>query len=138
EAMLIFFKKHFPTSSAFLSLPVTAAIYVQAFATLLRQNFLALGRYLWPNRYRMPTTMLYIGPQHTFATLREKSETWGITPTCVEQMPTSLKAAVVAFSAEHHSYESILQQLQQSDHSAHLGIYYPSTECLVMGSNILT
>lgn len=138
QAMLIFFKKHYPTSSIALTIPVTLAIYVQAAITLTRNQLLSLGRFIYPNRYRQPMRIHYIGPAATFAKIEEKSEVWGIQLSCADHMQQLPKSAIIAFSAEDYSYHDILQFFKHSSHRAQIGTYYPSQGVLITGHEIFT
>lgn len=136
QAMLIFFKKHYPTSSYALIIPVHLAIYAQAIATLVRQYAYAFGRYLYPSRHRRPVEMHYVGAETSFPHLKEKQETWGIDLTCSTTIPAHSKASIITFSIEDFSYEEILRALEFSDHRSHLGLYSSQSEILILGSDI--
>ncbi len=136
QAMLIFFRKHFPASSMALTLPVHAAIYGQAIFTLIKQNLMAFAHYLSPNRYKQPFSMHYVGAEHTFAKITEKAETWGIRVTCSTTVPTECSAKILAFSTEDFRYSDILRHFKLSDHRAHIGTYFPTTGTLILGNGI--
>lgn len=138
QAMLIFFRKHFPASSLALSIPVHAAIYTQAFFTLMRQQLQYLSRYLSPGRYRRPISVLYIGSKKSYADIAEKQESWGIKLSYSPVIPEHSDANIVAFSAEGHSYEQILEVMKNSDHRSHIGTYFASTGVLIMGNEVYT
>lgn len=136
QAMLIFFRKHFPTSSCILAVPVYLAIFLQAIFTLMRQRLNSLGRFLAPNRYRRPITIQYVGPKESHTNIKAHQDAWGINLHCSTEVPTHSNADIVAFSAEHYSYEQILNLFKQSDHRSHLGTYFPSTGTLILGSEV--
>lgn len=138
QAMLIFFKKHYPTSSIALTLPVTLAIYVQAALTLARNQLLNLGRFLYPNRYRQPMRIHYIGAVSTFAQIEEQSETWGVQLSCASETTPLPKCGIIAFSADDYSYQEILDFFKRSPHRSHIGIYYPAQGVLITGHEIFT
>lgn len=136
QAMLIFFRKHFPASSIALTIPVHGAIYGQAILTLIRQNLIAFAHYLSPNRYRHPVTLHYVGAEHSFAKIQEKAETWGVRLTCSTSVPTDCSATILAFSTEDYRYADILHHFKTSDHRAHIGTYFPATGTLIVGNAI--
>ncbi len=136
QAMLIFFRKHFPASSIALTIPVHGAIYGQAILTLIRQNLIAFAHYLSPNRYRHPITLHYVGAEHSFAKIQEKAETWGVRLTCSTSVPTDCSATILAFSTEDYRYANILHHFKTSDHRAHIGTYFPATGTLIVGNAI--
>lgn len=138
QAMLIFFRKHFPASSLALSVPVHVAIYTQAFFTLIRQQLQAFARYLSPGQYRRPISVLYIGSEKSYADIAGKQESWGIKLSYSPTIPRHSDANIVAFSAETHSYEQILDVMRNSDHRSHIGTYFASTGVLIMGNEIYT
>lgn len=138
QAMLIFFRKHFPRTACFFSLPVHLAIVLQALTTLLRQNAKAWSRYLFPNALRTPITVLYVGSKESHTILLEQQDTWGIRVNCTTELPTTAKEQIVAFSTEEYSYERILNLFKASDHRSHIGTYFPQSQTLILGSEVFT
>lgn len=136
QAMLIFFRKHFPASSIVLTFPVYLAIFLQALLTLVRQQLNNLGRFLSPSHYRRPITVEYVGPLESHSDIEAHQDAWGINLQCSTEVPAHSKADIVAFSAEHYSYEQILNLFKQSDHRSHIGTYFPSTGTLILGSEV--
>lgn len=127
EAMLIFFKKHFPTASFALSLPVKTAIIVQACLALIMQQFRVFVRYLHPSIHNKVTKMTYLGEEGVSPELRELADTWGID---VEEHDGD----VIAFNAEQTAYDTILARLAGSNKT--IGMYYPSRQILILPSGI--
>lgn len=136
QAMLIFFRKHFPTTSIALTIPVHLAIYAQAIATLIRQNGIALAHYLYPRHYRRPLRVHYVGAASTHAAFEEQSERWGLTPTCSTTVPEQTDATILAFSTKDFTYQQMLDTLACSNHRTHIGTYFPDQCTLIIGSEV--
>lgn len=138
QAMLIFFRKHFPLSARILALPVYLAIVLQALLTLIKQNCKAWSRYLFPNALRHPSTVLYVGKTDSHAHLLEQQNTWGLRINCTTEFPRHAEEEIVAFSTQDFSYECMLEAFKQSDHRSHIGTYSPEHRTLIFGSEVFT
>lgn len=127
EAMLLFFQKHFPTTSFAISLPIKTAIIAQACLTLAKQQFVAFMRYLHPSLDNRILRMCYDGTEEIPGELDELAATWGIDI-------TSSNYEICAFDAEAMDYTTILRRLEGS--SKQLGLYYPSRHTLILPGGI--
>lgn len=123
EAMLIFFQKHFPTTSFALALPVKFAILVQACLALVKQQMRDFLHYLHPSIDHTVLSVKYQEEEETPDELSEIFESWGLR----EEYD---KADVNVYNAEKHTYADVLSRLEGS-HSQ-LGMYYPSLHYLVL------
>lgn len=138
QAMLIFFRKHFPLSARILILPVYFAIVLQALLTLVKQQLKAWKRYLSPKIVHTPPKVCYVGEPHTHLPLKEQQNAWGLDIDCYTELPTSYQADILAFSTSHHTYTQVLEALKHSDHRSHLGLYFPKEHILILGNDVFT
>lgn len=127
EAMLIFFKKHFPTASFALSFPVKGAILVQACLALVKQQFQKFMRYLSPSQGTEILTLGYHGTEQIPAELEELAVTWGLDT-------TGHDPDIVAFDPKLHTYEHILRTLETERRQ--IGMYYPEFQTLILPGGI--
>lgn len=127
EAMLLFFQKHFPTTSFAISLPVKTAIIAQACMALIKQQFKAFLRYLHPSKDKQILRLRYFESEEIPVELDELADTWGIDI-------TTENYDVFAFDAESIELATILSQIENS--GKQLGMYYPSRHTLILYGGI--
>lgn len=127
EAMLIFFQKHWPTTSFALSIPVKCAILAQACLALVKQQCRAFMHYLHPSNDQTIFKLACYGATDIPSDLEELASAWGIDI-------TSEDPDILAFNAEEVTYKEVLSQLEGSDKQ--IGMYYPSHHKLILPGGI--
>lgn len=126
QAMLIFFRKHFPTASFALSLPVTAAIVGQACLALIKQQYHNFIHYIYPSRGNRIVRVTMADSKPIPESLLQLVETWNL-----EVVNDSKEADVVVYDGDRTAYNDILVHMEQSD-NRDVGIYYESRRTLML------
>lgn len=135
EAMLIFFRKHYPYMSRILYIPVMLAIVMRALLTLCFQQYNTFRHFLFPFRENKPENLCYVG--NNFDLLQTAATTWNLTITTTDN-PTIIpkNTKIIAFDATQYSYNEILNYLASSKHTYHIGIFYPNKKMLITGCKV--
>ena len=87
EAMLIFFQKHFPTSSLAIRIPVRCAIYARALLALLQQLLKQWSRFLTPKGPSSPLQLRVIGSDKLKKQWKEHADVWDLEFLSVTELP---------------------------------------------------
>lgn len=134
KAMLIFFKKHFPSSSLALRIPVHCAVYGRALLALLQQ---------WGTRLKQvfkakqaPTFLL--DPRTSVETtehLKTAAKNWPLQFVHPQQL--SRKDAYVVYSPEECSYERMISELETAQPQRSIATYFPKWHVLITPRAIL-
>ncbi len=138
QAMLIFFRKHFPATSLLITLPVYTAIYGQAAMALLRQQAKALGRFLYPRRRAGELSAVFVGEEADAAKLSALAETWSLRLTTASDFSTLPPADVLILSTSSCRVSEMLQAVERSSHRYQLGIFHPQRNRLILSGDVYT
>lgn len=138
QAMLIFFRKHFPATSLLITLPVYAAIYGHAAMTLLRQQAKSLGRFLYPRRRARELSAVFVGEEADAAKLSALAETWGLQLTIASDLSVIPPAEVLILSTASCRFSEMLQAVERSSHRYQLGIFHPHRNWLILSGDVYT
>lgn len=133
QAMLIFFRKHFPLISWILSLPAYIIIFLKAFASLLYNNLQALAHFLNPYGHPVSLNICFIGSDQEFDKISIFAETHGLSISHKYEVSKQNNADIIVFSVEEYTYFSMLEALADSNHKSRLGTFYPKTGLLILG-----
>lgn len=138
QAMLIFFRKHFPATSLLITLPVYAAIYGQAALTLLRQQAKSLGRFLYPRRRAAELSAVFVGEEADAAKLSTWAETWSLRLSTASDFSSLPPADVLILSTASYTYSEMLQAVARFSHRYQLGIFHPHRNSLILPGDVYT
>lgn len=134
EAMLIFFQKHFPTSSFALRIPVHCAIYARALLALLGQSVKNWSRFLTPKQ-RNVTLQLRIDASSALShQWQERADVWDFKCLSPEENPKNY--GYCGYSPEEMPYSEILARLQTNDRNMYLATYFPSWDVMITGKEV--
>lgn len=128
EAMLIFFKKNFPSASLFLSVPVNIAILMCACLALIKQKLAQFAHFINPSSGHTIFRMCFWGVDENNSELEELIENWSIDV-------GERKADYITFDGEKASYQEIINALEKS--GKELGVYYPTERKIILPKTIL-
>ncbi len=138
QAMLIFFRKHFPATSLLITMPVYAAIYGQAALTLLRQQAKSLGRFLYPRRRAAELSAVFVGEEADAAKLSTWAETWSLRLSTASDFSSLPPADVLILSTASYTYSEMLQAVARFSHRYQLGIFHPHRNSLILPGDVYT
>lgn len=136
EAMLIFFRKHYPQARLWLSIPIKTAIVIKAIIALLQQQLRLFRKFLFPASGSLLNSYLYIGSHAKEITaLAERN---GLELTCVDKVPDEIetKYTIVCFDTSDYSFSFILNFFSKSSHQQYIGLFYPEEKKLITGGEI--
>lgn len=136
EAMLIFFRKHYPQARLWLSIPIKTAIVIKAIIALLQQQLRLFRNFLFPASGSLSNSYLYIGSHAKEITaLAERN---GLELTCVDKFPDEIetKYTIVCFDTSDYSFSFILNFFSKSSHQQYIGLFYPEEKKLITGGEI--
>ena len=134
EAMLIFFQKHFPTSSLAIRIPVRCAIYARALLALLQQLLKKWSRFLTPKVPSLPLQLRVIGSDNLKEQWQDHADVWGLQFLSATETPKSY--SFCGFSPEETSYTEIVKQLRTLDRKQGLATFFPSWGIMITGKEI--
>ncbi|WP_075564498.1 glycosyltransferase family 2 protein [Ihuprevotella massiliensis] len=134
EAMLIFFQKHFPTSSLAIRIPVRCAIYTRALLALLQQLLKKWSRFLTPKVPSLPLQLRVIGSDNLKEQWQGHADVWGLQFLSATETPKSY--SFCGFSPEETSYTEIVKQLRTLDRKQGIATFFPSWGIMITGKEI--
>ena len=134
EAMLIFFQKHFPTSSLAIRIPVRCAIYARALLALLQQLLKKWSRFLTPKVPSLPLQLRVIGSDNLKEQWQDHADVWGLQFLSATETPKSY--SFCGFSPEETSYTEIVKQLRTLDRKQGIATFFPSWGIMITGKEI--
>lgn len=136
EAMLIFFRKHYPQARLWLSFPIKAAIVIKAIITLLQQQIRLFRKFLFPASGTSSNSYLYIG-NHA-KEIKALAERNGLELICTDKVPEKIetKYTIVCFDTSNYSFSFILNFFSKSSHQQYIGLFYPEEKKLITGGEI--
>ena len=154
EAMLIFFKKHYGSSSLWLTIPIKTAIYLKATLALIQMQAAKLRKALGffsPKRKREPD-YLFIGSVASITMCRKLSRKKGLSGEFVvgneKKMPDghldiitedddNRNVKYVVYDTDAYSYQAILDIFhRQPMPNVLIGIFNPHSKTIVTAEEI--
>ena len=154
EAMLIFFKKHYGSSSLWLTIPIKTAIYLKATLALIKMQAARLRKTLGffsPKRKREPD-YLFIGSVASITMCRKLSRKKGLMGEFIvgneKKMPDghldiiteneeNRNVKYVVYDTDAYSYQAILDIFQrQPMQNILIGIFNPHSKTIVTAEEI--
>jgi hypothetical protein len=154
EAMLIFFKKHYGSSSLWLTIPIKTAIYLKATLALIKMQAARLRKTLGffsPKRKREPD-YLFIGSVASITLCRKLSRKKGLSGEFVvgneKKLPDghldlitenedNRNVKYVVYDTDAYSYQAILDIFQrQPMQNVLIGIFNPHSKTIVTAEEI--
>ena len=136
DAMLIFFRKHYPQARLWLSIPIKTAIVIKAIIALLQQQLRLFRKFLFPASGSLLNSYLYIGSH--IKEIKALAERNGLELTCVDKVPDEIetKYTIVCFDTSDYSFSFILNFFSKSSHQQYIGLFYPEEKKLITGGEI--
>lgn len=131
EAMLIFYGKHF-ASSSLLTLPIRTAIFGRAFLTLVHQQMKSVMEFLSMGRRKHVDAYLYDPSAPDAEMLADIAERNGVD--LVEaHVPTPERTVdAIIFNTGETTYAEMLSNIEQNErHDYSLGVFNPKTGVLI-------
>lgn len=154
EAMLIFFKKHYGSSSLWLAIPIKTAIYLKATLALIQMQVARLRKALgfFSLKRKREPDYLFIGSVASITLCRKLSKKKGLMGEFVvgneKKMPDGHLDIItenddthnmkyVVYDTEAYSYQAILDIFQrQPMQNIHIGIFNPHSKTIVTAEEI--
>lgn len=134
EAMLIFFQKHFPTSSLAIRIPVRCAIYARALLALLQQLLKKWSRFLTPKGSCLPLQLRVIGSDKLKEQWQYHTDVWDLQFLSATETPKNY--SFCGFSPEETSYTEIIKQLRTLDRKQCIATFFPSWGIMITGKEV--
>ena len=134
EAMLIFFQKHFPTSSLALRIPVRCAIYARALLALLQQMLKNWSRFLTPKRPSVPLQLQTVCSDDLKREWEARTDVWDLQFVAEEKVLSSY--SYYGFSPEEMGYSEILDRLRKTNGKQYLATFFPSWGVMITGKEV--
>ncbi len=155
EAMLIFFKKHYGSSSLWLTLPIKMAIYLKASLALIQMQSArmrkALG-FFTPRRMREPD-YIFIGSVSSITLCRKLARKKGLSGEFVvanekirpeghlsmlDDIDTTRNQKYIVYDTEAYSFKSILEIFKQKPvQNISIGTFNPYTKTIITAEEVL-
>lgn len=131
EAMLIFYNKHYASSSMVLALPIRIAIYMRAIITLLKNQKDSLMEFLSMGYTKKPDLYLYDPSAPNADTLADIAERNGVDLAEAHEPAPQRPVDAVIFNTSETSYADMLHYIENNPkHDYAIGIFNPRTGVL--------
>ena len=149
EAMLIFFKKHYGSSSLWLTIPIKMAIYLKATLALIQMQMARIRKTLGffsPRRKREPD-YIFIGSVASITQCRKLARKKGLSGefivanekvrpeghlSMLDEIANSKSLKYIVYDVEAYSFKTILDIFaQQSVDNVMIGTYNPRTKTII-------
>lgn len=132
EAMLIFYRKHWASSSLLFSLPIHIAIFGRALLALLSNQLKATMQFFNMGHHKSPDLYHYDPSAPDAATLADIAERNGIDLTEGDNPIPGRKVDAVIFNAGETSFCDMLKHIANNpQHNYALGTFNPHTGVLI-------
>ena len=155
EAMLIFFRKHYGSSSLWLTLPIKTAIYLKATLALIQMQTTKMKKALGffsPRRKREPD-YIFIGSVSSITQCRKLARKKGLSGefiianekvkpdghlSLLDEFANTKNIKYIVYDTEAFSYEAILDIFsQQPMENVMIGTYNPRTKTIITAEEVL-
>lgn len=143
-AMLLFFRKHYPHFSLFLSLPIKLGILLRALVALSALHLRRLWHFLLPRLQFETTTALFLGEENAdVLRIGEESGLQIDFRAALSEESNELPEEAFAgkydyliFDISAHSYDQIIATLQSAPQRFSAGIYSPRSKAIILGDDV--
>lgn len=154
EAMLIFFRKHYGSSSLWLTVPIKMAIYLKATLALIQMQTSKIRKALGffsPRRNREPD-YIFFGSQTAIAQCRKLARKKGLSGefyvaneikqpdghiSLLKNIDTSRNHVYIVYDIEAYSFKAILDIFERaSTDKVMIGTYNPKTKSIITAEEI--
>lgn len=155
EAMLIFFRKHYGSSSLWLSIPIKMAIYLKATLALIQMQTTRMKKALGffsPRRKREPD-YIFIGSVASITQCRKLARKKGLSGefivanekvrpeghlSLMENLANTKNIKYVVYDTEAFSFKAILDIFEQQPmENVMIGTYNPRTKTIITAEEVL-
>jgi GT2 family glycosyltransferase len=155
EAMMIFFKKHYGSSSLWLTIPIKMAIYLKAFMALVKMQTTKIKKTLGffsPRRKREPD-YIFIGSSASIAQCRKLAKKKGLSGefyvanentnpdghlSMLSNLDTSRNSKYIVYDIEAFQYKKILDIFARRPiPNVYIGTYNPKVKTIITAEEIL-
>lgn len=137
QAMLIFFRKHFPKVSMLLSVPVHVAIYARAIGALITGQIRAFKNFMTPYRQKV-ISAVFVGENEDFEVLAACAETWGLHLMRAESLRELPKSDILILSNASYGFDRMIDAVEASPRLRQLAIFYPEASKLILARDVYT